>query len=112
MLPALKFGALFTLILFAGRAAAATVGGASAYWTSAFGGFVDVDAIAVTLSDLVHGGQIPLRAAVIGVVLAWAANAVLKTILAASAGSVAFGWRVAAGFVTMFAAAAVALWMG
>ncbi|MBI3665901.1 MAG: MgtC/SapB family protein [Acidobacteria bacterium] len=86
VLPALKFGLLFTAILFLGRAAAANVGPDALYGTSFFAGLVDADAISVTLSDLLRHGNITLRTAVGGVLLALVANGVLKTIIAAYAG--------------------------
>lgn len=104
LLPALEFGGLFAIILLLGRAAAAKLGGGSAYWTSAIGGAVNVDAVSVTLADLARSGQIALRSGVAGVLVAWIANAVLKSVLAATGGSARFGWRVAAGFLVMLAA--------
>ena len=110
LLPALKFGALFAAILFISRAATVNIGPGAVYWTSAFGGLVDADAIAVTLSDLLQHGKIALPAATRSLLLGLGANAVLKTIIAAYAGSLRFGWRAAAGFLVMFGAGAAALW--
>ena len=111
VLPALKFGALFTAILFFSRAAAATVGEQGAFWTSLLGGLVDVDAIAVSLSDLAQHAQLPLPAAADAILLAVAANAVLKSIIAAYAGSLRLGARVTAGFVVMLGAGVAARWI-
>jgi uncharacterized membrane protein (DUF4010 family) len=104
LLPALKFGALFTLILFAGKAAAAELGTGAVYWASIIGGSFDVDAVAVTLCDLVGGSRTSLDVAGAALLLALASNAVLKTALAFYAGTRAFGWRVAVMFAAMFAA--------
>jgi len=104
LLPALKFGALFTLILFAGKAAAAEFGADAVYWTSIIGGSFDVDAVAVTLCDLIRGSRTSLEVASAALLLALASNAVLKTALAFYAGTRAFGWRVAMMFAVMFAA--------
>lgn len=111
VLPALEFGAFFAVILLIGKAAAARMGGASAYWTSAIGGSVNVDAVSVTLADLLHHAQISLPIGVVGVLVAWASNAVVKSAIAAVAGSAAFGWRVATGFVVMFGAGVAVLLM-
>jgi len=100
--PALKFGAMFTLILLAGKYAANEFGTGAVYWTSAIAGSVDVDAVVVTLSDLLGGGKTALSVASAAVLLALAANAVLKTALAFYAGTRAFGWRVLAAFALMF----------
>jgi len=107
--PALEFGALFALILLLGRGAAAKLGGGSAYWTSAIGGAVNVDAVSVTLADLLRSRHITLFSGVVGVLIAWIANAVLKSILATTGGSARFGWRVSLGFLVMGAAAWAAL---
>ncbi len=111
LLPALKFGILFTGILFLSRAAAVTVGQSAVYWTSTFGGLVDVDSISVSLSDLLAHAQIPLRTAKDGLLLALGANAVLKSIIAAYAGSLRFGAWTTAGFAAMFAAGVASLWL-
>jgi uncharacterized membrane protein (DUF4010 family) len=102
LLPALKFGALFAIILFLSKAAAAEVGGDAIYWASAVGGAVDVDAIAVSLAGLLAGGSISAGAALAALLLALLMNAVVKSLLAAYAGSVQFGCRVASGFGVMF----------
>jgi hypothetical protein len=47
--------------------------------------------------------------AVIGMTLAAAANAVFKAVAAESSHAPAFYWRLAAGFVVMFAVGAIAL---
>lgn len=102
--PALKFGALFTAILLAGKAAAAELGAEAVYWTSLVAGSVDADAVVVTTSDLLAGGRTSMPVAAAAVLLALASNAVLKTGLAFYAGTRAFGWRIAAAFAVMFAA--------
>jgi uncharacterized membrane protein (DUF4010 family) len=108
--PALQFGALFGAILLASRAAAAAFGSGGVYWTSAFGGALDVDAVSLSLADLLTRGTVaePSRAAG-GVLLALLANAVLKTGLAYTAGTPAFARRVAANFAAMLLAGG-ALW--
>jgi uncharacterized membrane protein (DUF4010 family) len=107
--PALKFGAMFTVILLVGKAAAAERGAGAVYWTSLVGGSVDVDAVAVTLCDLVRDGRAALNVASGAVMLAIASNAVLKTGLAFYAGTRAFGWRVGLTFAVMLLAGA-AVW--
>ncbi len=111
LLPALKFGALFTGILFLSRAAAVSAGQGAVYWTSTFGGLVDVDSISVSLSDLLAHAQIPLRIAKDSLLLALAANAVSKSIIASYAGSLRFGGWITAGFAVMFGAGAASLWL-
>ena len=52
LLPALQFGVLFGAILFASKAASAVFGSAALYWTSALGGSLDADAVALSVTDL------------------------------------------------------------
>ncbi len=104
VLPALKFGALFTAILFATKVAAIEVGGNAVYWASALGGSLDADSVSVSVADLLSGGKATLPVAFTAVMLALGTNAVLKTSIAFFGGGARFGWRVAAGFVAMFGA--------
>ena len=109
VLPALKFGAVFAIILFATKAAAIEVGGNAVYWASALGGSLDVDSVAVSVADLLSGGKATLPVAFTAVMLALGTNAILKTSMAFFAGGARFGWRVAAGFVAMFGAGLLAM---
>ncbi len=102
--PALKFGALFGAILFAGKATASVFGSGAMYWTSALGGSLDTDAVSLSLADLLGQGTIPVSVAAAGVLLASLANAVVKTAIAASAGDRSYARYVAIGFAAMFAA--------
>lgn len=104
LLPALKFGAMFTAILLAGKAAAAELGAKAVYWTSAVAGSLDVDAVVVTVSELLGGGRMPLAGACAAVLLALAANAGLKSALAFYEGTRGFGWRLLGAFALMFSA--------
>ena len=89
--PALKYGAVFAAILLANKWAAASYGGAAVYYTSVIGGSVDVDAVVVSLSEML-GRQIDPATAIRALWIALAANAVLKTVLAAVGGGASFGW--------------------
>ncbi len=109
LLPALKFGVMFGAMLFATKAASAAFGGGAVYWTSTLGGSLDVDAVSLSLADLLGRGTIAAPAAAIGVLLALLANAVFKTAIALYAGTSSFARSVAAGFVAMLAVGA-ALW--
>jgi len=106
---ALKFGAIFTAILFATKAAAVEVGAGAVYWTSAVGGSLDADSVAVSVADLVSGGKAPITVAFAAVMIALVMNAVLKTGIAFFTGGARFGWRVAAGFGIMFGAGLAAV---
>jgi uncharacterized membrane protein (DUF4010 family) len=110
IVPALKFGAMFTVILLAGKAAAAELGAGAVYWTSLIAGSVDVDAVVVTVSDLIGGGRTSMSAASAAVLLALGANAALKTALAFYAGARGFGWRVLLAFALMFLVGTAVYW--
>lgn len=107
LLPSLKFGALFGAILFASKAASAEFGSAAVYWTSTLGGSLDVDAVAMSLTDLVRGGTVTREAGALAVLLTLAANAVIKTGIAIYGGTPSYARSVAAGFGVMAAAGAV-----
>jgi uncharacterized membrane protein (DUF4010 family) len=111
ILPALKYGAAFTAILFLTKAAAAELGGDAVHWTSALGGSLDVDSVSVSLADLLGGGRVSLAVASASVLLALFTNAVAKTLIAFVAGGVSFGWRVATAFAAMFGAGVAVLWL-
>jgi uncharacterized membrane protein (DUF4010 family) len=71
-----------------------------------------VDAVAVSLSDLLNHGRTSLAAAQLGTFLALLVNAAVKTAIAGYSGSPAFAWRMAGGFVAMLGAGALAGWLG
>lgn len=91
--PALQFGALFTLIVFLSKAAAARAGAQAFLATSLFGGLVDVATVIAPASDLVHSQSLSIRAAELAILLALASNAALKLVLAALSGTRDFALR-------------------
>jgi len=104
ILPALKFGAVFTAILFITKAAATEVGRDAVYWTSALAGLVDADSVTVSVADLLSSGKMQTEMAFAAVMIALGANAVFKTAIAFFTGGARFGWRVGLGFALMFGA--------
>lgn len=107
--PALKFGAMLAVIIFLAKASTVNFGTHSLIWTSCLGGMMDVDAIAVTVADLFHTGQVDNRLAITSMLLAALMNAIFKTGIAFTTGSKRFGLKVGLTFVAMFAAAFVVL---
>lgn len=105
--PALRFGALFAVIVLLEKVAAAAAGSAGVLAVSALGGAVDVDAAALSLSDLAQAGRVPLQTATLGTLLALGTNAVVKTMLAAQSGARGLARRLAASFLAVFVAGAV-----
>ena len=102
--PALKFGIVFTIVLFLTRAAKHYLGTGGQIFVSAISGLVDVDAISLTLAGFVQSGVSTVRYAVIGLTLAAGVNAIFKSIVAQRSGQPAFFLRLMAGFVIMFTA--------
>jgi uncharacterized membrane protein (DUF4010 family) len=103
--PALQFGALFTLVVFVSKAAAARAGEQAFFGTSLLGGLVDVATVVAPASDLLAAGKIAVPAAEIAILLALASNAALKAVLAAIGGTWAFLLRVVAAYLVWGAAA-------
>lgn len=109
--PALRFGALFTLIVFVSKAAAAQAGQQAFIATSFLGGLVDVATVVAPASDLLHAQSISVRTAEYAVLLALGSNAALKVVLAAMSGTRAFVFRLAAAFAIWTAAAGIGIWL-
>ncbi len=104
--PALQFGALFTLIVFISKAAAAQAGPQAFIGTSLLGGLVDVATVIAPASDLVHSQTLSIRSAELAILLALASNAALKIGLAALRGTRAFVFRLTAACLVWAAAGA------
>ena len=111
LMPALKFGVIFTAIMFASKAAVAEFGQRALYWTGALGGALDADSVSVSVADAVRTGTAPAALGVSVVLLALFSNAIMKTLIALFTAGRSFGWRVLVGFLAMFAAGAVVLWI-
>jgi uncharacterized membrane protein (DUF4010 family) len=100
--PALKFGAILAVIIFATKASTVIFGAESLMLTSCLGGLMDVDAIAVTVGDLFHDQEINSWLAVTSILLAMLMNAIFKTGVAFTTGTKPFGIKVASSFALMF----------
>lgn len=109
--PALRFGLLFTAIVFIAKAATARVGTGALYGTSLLGGLVDVATIIAPVADLLRSNRLAVGPAGIAVLLALASNAILKTIVASLSGTMPFALRVAATFGMWAVAGASAWWI-
>jgi uncharacterized membrane protein (DUF4010 family) len=111
IVPALRFGAMFAGVVFLSKWAAATLGTGAFYWTSLLGGLVDVSTVIAPAAELLKTQGIGLKTAEIAVLLALAANAVQKILVAVSAGTRDFAWRVTAVFALWFAVGAGTLFL-
>ena len=108
IVPALKFAALFILILFVSKAALMFAGNQGLYYTAGIAGMSEVDAIAISTARLGNQGVVP-RVAVIAITLAAMANTFMKACIAAFFGTRPLAWRVALAFLVVIIAGAIAL---
>ncbi len=108
---AVKLGLLVTAVLFATKAASVHLGTGGIYVASVLAGCTDVDTVSVSMADLAKT-QIDVSVAVTAILLAVAANTVVKTAIAAVAGGLAFGRLfVIPSLATIAAAAAGIVWI-
>jgi uncharacterized membrane protein (DUF4010 family) len=105
LVAAIKFGLLFAAVRFLARAADAVYGSSGVLASSAAGGSIDVDAIIFSVAGLFRENRLPAGPAVAAILLALAANALVKTALAWYAAGARFARHVGAGFALMFSAA-------
>jgi len=97
---ALQFGALYAVVVFAVKAASHYFGNEGVYLASAISGLTDLDAIALSLAEMLNEAQVPAQTAARGVIIATVANTVMKAGL-----SVALGARGMRPSVLIFAGA-------
>lgn len=91
---AVQFGAFFVFILVASRWATDTFGTAGSYLTGLLAGLTDVDAITLTMANLVKTNALAPEVASRTIVIAVASNTVVKAVMAATLGGWAFARRV------------------
>lgn len=77
LMPALKFGVFFVLIMFFAKFGGKTFGEQGIYLTSAVSGLVDVDAITVSIANLFKDG-LSKEVAVAGITIATIVNTIVK----------------------------------
>jgi len=100
-LPAVKLASTVIAIILVSKVALAWFGNGAFLITSAIGGLVDTDSIALAASNLVSRTPADLDIGVIALMLAVIANAIFKVGLAAITGSFALAWRLTISFVVM-----------
>jgi uncharacterized membrane protein (DUF4010 family) len=109
--PALRLGAVFTVVLFITRAGQHLLGSKGQLLTSGIGGLIDVDAVLLTLAESAKAGEFPYRMAMEGILIAILANSAFKTGIAVSSRNSAYFLRVAGGLASIMAVGAFILWM-
>ena len=104
LLSALKFGAFFMVVLVASRWAQQQFGSAGSYVTGALAGLTDVDAISLSMANQLKSGTVELPVADLTVVIATAANTIVKAGMSLILGGRIMGLRVGIAFgVTLIA---------
>ena len=78
VLPALKFGVLFAVIIFLTKLASLTLGDAGVYAVSVISGFVGMNAITLSIANLASAAAITLDSAVKAILIATLSNTVFK----------------------------------
>jgi uncharacterized membrane protein (DUF4010 family) len=91
---AFQFGAFFVFILVASRWATETFGTAGTYLTGLLAGLTDVDAITLSMSNLVKNEGIGADVATRTIVIAVASNTAVKAGMSVALGGWAFGRRI------------------
>jgi len=108
ILPALKLGLLFALVLIISRLSGLYFGDTGIYAASILSGLVDVDAITLSMATLARSTLTPSVAAT-SITLAAIANTLVKLGMAYLLGSREFGNRIAAILLPMALAGALSM---
>lgn len=107
--PALRFGLLFTAIVFITKLSIAKLGTGAFYWTSLVGGLVDVATVIAPAENMLRVKTIAMGVAEAAVLLALVSNAILKIVVALW-GTRAYILRVVATFLLWSIAGGAAWW--
>jgi len=108
--PALKFALLLAVVFVASKVMGELFGSSGVYATAGVAGLADASAITLSVAAMAHEGTLAASAAGWAVLIATAANAVLKCIIAAVNGSWNLVFWLAGGFATMVSVAAGVLY--
>ena len=100
--PAIRFGLIYAVVLVVSRAAQVYFGDVGIYLSSFVSGLVGVDAIALSIIDLIDGGELlALNTAMWAIMIAAMANTLFKGIFALVTGSRALRRALAPGLALM-----------
>ena len=108
---AITFGVLLAVVLLAGKGLQAWAGDSGVLALAAVSGIADVDAITLALSRM-GGGDIALRLAALGIVLAAAVNSTVKALMSAFIGGSMLAVRVAFPLLLAAVAGLGVAWLG
>lgn len=109
--PALKFAVLYAVVLFISKAASMHYGASGVYVTALLSGLVDVNAITLSAANLVAQDKMAMDVGVKAVVIAAAANTVVKAGITWMFGSTQMFKRVAPWFILILLLGAGAVYL-
>jgi len=109
LIPAITFGALYAVILVGTTAAQAYFGDAGVYLSSLVAGLADVDAITLSMTRLNESGNLTSEMATRAIIIAAAANTVLKAGIVALTGTRGLRRAILPGLLVILAASGVAI---
>ena len=101
LMSAVKFGAIYGLVLLISRAAQLYFGDTGVYVSSIVSGVADVDAITLSMTELSSSGSLGSRIAADAILLAAIANTVVKASIATLTGSRALRRVLFPGYAVM-----------
>lgn len=102
LVPAIKFGVIFILIIGVVHLARTSFGQSGTYTASFLSGFTGVSAISIALARMQESGDATMLIATRGVILAVLANGVAKIAMCATLGSKRLGLHVALALLPIF----------
>jgi uncharacterized membrane protein (DUF4010 family) len=108
LLPAIKFGALFALILFLTKVANHYFGGSGIYVLSLISGLFDLDAITISLSSMSKNG-LAEEVAIRGITIAGFTNTIVKALIFRFLGAKKPGKKILLVFIIMVLIASISL---
>jgi uncharacterized membrane protein (DUF4010 family) len=108
LMPAVRFAAVFAVVLLVVKLAGSHLRGSSLYWVAGLAGLTDVDAITLSLANYVgEGGDVALGAGAI--LLAGLSNTLAKLVIVLALGAPVLRRRVGVAAAALFAGAGLAL---
>jgi uncharacterized membrane protein (DUF4010 family) len=111
---AIKFGIIFTVVIFVSKAATVYLGSGGTYVASLLAGLTDVDAITLSVANLAKESSLTTGVAATSVMLGVGANTLVKAGLAVGIGGWVFGRRILPAFLAMLIGGGLgvaAMWM-
>jgi uncharacterized membrane protein (DUF4010 family) len=111
IIPAVKFGIIFAVIVFIARVSEVMAGDSGFYAVSVLTGLSDVDPITLTMSQISRDDPTKLHQATIAITLAAFSNTIMKAGIACFLGSKRFRYTVLLGFGVILCAGVVGLFI-